>query len=211
MAESDPRLMNYMRLRQLVGWLGLLLPVVLIGGGLFIDMAFRPTLSSYYYSDLRDVFVGTLFAIGTFLITYRYERADDIVTTIAGFAAYAVALFPTSADDCLDFWSAGLPAQIHVIAAAIFLGALGVMSLFLFTRSAGVKTPMKRRRNGVYVAAGLTIFVCLGVIADEFTTVERCPAEDLPDRFVILAAEAVAVIAFGLSWLVKGEFMLGDR
>lgn len=211
MAENDPRLMNYMRLRRLVGWLGLLLPLVLIGGGLFIDMAFRPTLSSYYHGELRDIFVGTLFAIGTFLITYRYERADDVVTTVAGVAAYAVALFPTSEDHCLDFWNAGASAQIHVIAAALFLGALGVMSLFLFTRSAGAKTPMKRRRNAVYIAAGLTIFICLGIIAYEFTMVGQCPPEDTADRFVILAAEAVAVIAFGLSWLVKGEFMMGDR
>ncbi len=211
MTGSDPRLMNYMRLRRLVGWLGLLLPLVLIGGGLFIDMTFRPTLSSYYHGDLRDIFVGTLFAIGTFLITYRYEQMDDIVTTIAGVSAYAVALFPTSENDCLDFWSAGASAQIHVVAAAVFLAALGVMSLFIFTRSSGAKTPMKRRRNAVYIAAGLTIFVCLGIIAYEFTTVARCPAEDMADRFVILAAEAVAVIAFGLSWLVKGEFMMGDR
>ena len=52
----------YHRCRQVLGYLGLSLPVLLIGGGWASDLAVLPSVSDYYHSALRDLFVGALFA-----------------------------------------------------------------------------------------------------------------------------------------------------
>ena len=36
------------------------------------------SISSYYHSVMRDIFVGSLCAVGTFLISYRgYDKRDN--------------------------------------------------------------------------------------------------------------------------------------
>ncbi len=56
---------TYLALRKAVGWIGILLPLVLILGMLLIFRgdAIQKTISQYYYTGMRDVFVGALCAI----------------------------------------------------------------------------------------------------------------------------------------------------
>ena len=69
-------------------------------------------------------------------------------------------------------------------------------------------SPRKMRRNGVYIGCGITTLACLALLL----TVDL-----LPDSSPILAVdpvfwlEAIALFAFGASWLIKGEVLLGDR
>ena len=62
-------------------------------------------------------------------------------------------------------------------------------------------------RNKVYVACGVTILVCIALIAaGKLTLGEPFEART---RFVFWL-ESVAVVAFGVSWLTKAEFVFGD-
>ena len=88
------------RLRLGVGVIAGALPfVVLFGNMLFAHSAiWLGSISGSYYTQMRGVFVGSLCAIGVFLIAYRYDKWDDIWSTVAGGLAIVVALFPTPPD-----------------------------------------------------------------------------------------------------------------
>ncbi len=60
---------SYMTLRKAVGWIGLLLPFVLMLGGYFIFKGkfVESSISYYYHTGMRDVFVGALCAVALFL------------------------------------------------------------------------------------------------------------------------------------------------
>ena len=64
---------SYIALRQAVGWIGALLPFVMMFGVVLIfDGQFTErSISYYYHTGMRDVFVGALCAIGLFLFFLR--------------------------------------------------------------------------------------------------------------------------------------------
>jgi hypothetical protein len=69
-------------------------------------------------------------------------------------------------------------------------------------------TPRKLVRNVVYRVCGWVIAACLvlAVLIDLFVG-DAVKAEYRP----LFWLETVAVLAFGVSWLVKGEALLGDQ
>jgi hypothetical protein len=54
------------------------------------------SLSGFYYTHMRSVFVGVLWAMGVFLAAYNgYDNWDRWITNIAGLSAIALSCFPT--------------------------------------------------------------------------------------------------------------------
>jgi hypothetical protein len=136
-----------------VGWIGTLLPIVLIVSNMIFFTSPRPySMSGYYYTGMRNVFVGALCALGVFLVAYAgYDKVDRWITNIAGFCAIGVAFFPTKPLVCaahtrtcaapsVTHLSAGQQAVgvIHLVFAAVTFVALGLMAL-RFAKSA--RTP----------------------------------------------------------------------
>jgi hypothetical protein len=143
-AEGDQLIVSYMVLRRAVGWIGTLLPVVLIVGNAISSTASRPdSMSGYYYTDMRNIFVGALCALGVFLAVYDgYDDVDRWMTNIAGFGAIGVALCPTKPAVCAAgagtcpassvprlSTSQQVVGDIHLIFAALTFIALGLMAL----------------------------------------------------------------------------------
>lgn len=57
------------------------------------------SVSAYYYTSARAVFVGSLVAVGVCLIVYRGNTdVEDVALNISGFLAIVVALVPTVVD-----------------------------------------------------------------------------------------------------------------
>ena len=95
---------SFLTTRLVVGLFGVSLPFVLVLGELLVsgDWTIRDALSDYYYSVLRNWFVGSLFAIGAGLLVYmatKRSRPDGVLSVIAGVCAIAVAIFPTNKID----------------------------------------------------------------------------------------------------------------
>jgi len=137
-------IVSYMFLRQTVGWIGTLLPIVLLVGNAISSTASRPdSMSGYYYTGMRNIFVGTLCALGVFLAAYEgYDDVDRWITNIAGFGAIGVALCPTKPTVCVAGAGACPPSSvthlsasqqltgdIHLALAAVTFIALGLMAL----------------------------------------------------------------------------------
>ncbi len=78
-ATNDSRVISYRAIRKAIGIIGLLLPIALIEGKMyyFHDPGIQGSISSYYYTGMRDVLVGSLWAIGVFLFSYRGYDAPE--------------------------------------------------------------------------------------------------------------------------------------
>ncbi len=206
---------SYLTLRKAVGILGTALPfLVALGAWLLFQTGLRGSLSGYYYTAMRDVFVGGLCGIGIFLFSYKgYGQADDLAGNLACLFAIGVALFPTTPDDpaAAQAFNTGL---IHYLFAACFFATLSYFSLVLFTktnpRGKPPMTPRKRQRNRVYQVCGYIMIACIVLIGVySFFLQKAVPL--LAAYHPIFWLEAVAIVAFGISWLTKGEALLKDQ
>ncbi|HOP59648.1 MAG TPA: hypothetical protein PLR52_09550 [Bacteroidales bacterium] len=195
---------SYLALRKTVGWIGILLPFVLIAGTFLLsgEDIVRKNISLYYHSEMRDVFVGALCAIALFLFFYKgYDRWDDMAGNLSGFFALGIAFFPTVREGPYN-----LSAWIHFISASCFFLVLSVFSLFLFTRKVSSPSKRKVKRNIIYRICGYVMIICLVSILLYMIFLE---GRDRQSEFVFWA-ETVALMAFGISWLTKGGTLYPD-
>jgi hypothetical protein len=164
---------------------------------------------------MRDVFVGFICAIAFFLFAYRgYDYKDNIAGKLACFFALGVAFFPTSITEPLtncipEPVDTHIYSSIHFVSAALFFIMLAVFSLLLFTKGSKNPSKQKLRRNLLYRICGYTILGCLVIIAIYFAILEKkIPVLQKFDPVFWL--ESIALWAFGISWLTKGEALLVD-
>lgn len=205
--EEEPLSLSHYLHQQMIGYLGLLLPLIL-----FVLAAARPipslprwetldSVSAYYYSGADAVFVGILFALSLFLFSYRgysASRADRILGKIGGGAALGVAVFPTGAPGSLKeplWWSDAFGTVHYASACTLFLVFIA-FAIWLFRRS---DTPReehggeKRWKNRLFLICGIVMIGAVLWAGSSLIT-------DAP----IFWAEVIALWAFALSWLVKG-------
>ncbi|HWZ21378.1 MAG TPA: hypothetical protein VNW06_01920 [Cytophagaceae bacterium] len=216
---------SYMTLRNLIGFCGMLLPIVLVvftkeENGLRV----QPSISDYYYTNNGDILVAILCILGTFLITYNgYDWKEKVCTITAAVCGLGVAFSPTSSDDktyasSVHMSHSTVPEiwgiERHLIFAALFFIALSIVSLFFFPKSdkekshldaAGKKTK-KGKRNIVYKICGWIMLCCVAVLALHF--IIKPKVDTFPFVFIF---ESIALEAFALSWLTKGETLWPDE
>jgi hypothetical protein len=198
-----PRLIvSHLTLRRAVGAMGVLLPIALAVGYLLVGgSGILASISDYYHTDVGDVFVGTMFAIGWFLFAYRgHERQDDLAGDFAWVCALGVALFPTG-------HPVAMIRALHFIAAALLFLTLAYFSWALFTKTGGSPTPEKLKRNKIYRACAVVMVACIVLIAVYSWFLSGTPLSSLKPVFWL---ETFALWAFGTSWFIKGETLLKD-
>lgn len=218
--ETESITISYLALRSAVGMIGLGVPTILaLAGLIFLKGGIEPSISHFYYTAMGDFFVGALCAIGVFLISYRgyapqYDEkiSDRTLGWITGIAAISVALFPTDpfctseTGQALLACPVSMRSKVHFASAAIFLSGLGIFSYFKFPRydpDIGLSAT-KAGRVKYYRGCGIVIFASLAAIAVLKLYVRQTNTDiPLPDWMFWL--ESAAVVAFGISWLIKGE------
>jgi uncharacterized protein (DUF1330 family) len=216
-SRDNPALISYKALRRAVGILGISLPVILIAGSMIFGgcMEIQSSISAYYHTNMRNIFVGIICAIALFMFAYKgYDRRDAIAGKLACLFALGVAFFPTSVGEplskcipgCID---KGVFSTIHFISAALFFLVLSYFSICLFTIKKEPVTERKILRNKLYRISGYGMLVCLALIAlYAFWLKKFSPA--LQNYDPIFWLEFLALCLFGGSWLLKGEAMLKD-
>ncbi len=199
---------NHYRIRELLGWLGLLLPFILWGGNA-IAIAVSDTygesllhsVSHYHYSYVGSIFSGVLMAFALLLISYKGHRdeikwwkTDNTITNLAGFFAIIVVIVPTipylyvpmTPNTHYNYIS----YYIHLGSAGVFLALLGYMSVFKFTKS--------RYHKNLYIFCGIMVWLCIAILITGF-------AAGFAGGSFVFWMEAIALAFFGLSWLVKAK------
>ena len=205
--------LSFLAVRRAIGALGYFLPVALMVFAIASGQGLRTSISAYYYSPMREVFVGTLIAQAVFLWSYEGFRphAGEIITDwltarVAAVAAALIALAPTSGPQqpcTLLQCILGPPVAgwLHLLAAGVFFMALAVFCLVLFVRG-DTDSAEKRASNRIYRICGWVILVSIGLIGLLFAT-------GLDQRLALLrpvfVLETVATFAFATSWAVKGD------
>ncbi len=224
-------LASYLTMRMAIGGLGMALPFILAFGGMLLyGPGIRSSISAYYHTGMGDVFVGIICVIGIFLFSYKgYDPKDDRVGDFAFFCAVGLALFPTLPD--IGEPSRGIAltlspappdilekviAVAHGVFAAGFFLTIAYFSLSLFTKSEGEKTRKKLRRNLVYKACGYVILlaiaiIVLGGIILSLGLLPEATVDMVKSLDPLFWLESIAIFAFGVSWLVKGEAILKDE
>jgi len=232
--ESERSLaVSFVSLRRAIGIIGILLPLVLaLVKIIFESPGLQGSISSYYYTEARNVFVGSMCAVAVFLISCkRSERWDTVSGILAGVFALGVAMFPTTPDSGATSTDKAIGA-VHLASAAAFFIALALTSILLFTKTNPADTrqrkgwgrfspllvtstlpgkPLsgrKKARNLVYRVCGYTI---VGSIIAMFVVTRLPDSSPILDLHPTFWLESLAVVAFGASWLVKGETLLRDR
>jgi hypothetical protein len=208
---------SYKNLRRLIGILGIALPAICLTGFLFTGASIQPSISHYYYTNVRDAFIGIMIGVSMFLITYDgYTKIDDWITNFTGFFGLGIALCPclylANPSIHVGFFnlSSNVSDYIHLTCAILFFTLLAYNSIFLFTKTGADEkmTANKKKRNILFVICGIVMFGSLVTMIILRWALEEPAFSSKPIVFIL---ESLMLTAFGVSWLVKGETMWQDK
>lgn len=196
LAETKSRgdlMFNVKRLRCFIGWLAFSLPWMLV----LILGYFPRSISETCYTHAGAVFMIIVGSASILLMYYDgYDRADDIINTIAGMFGLLICLFPCEheAEKVGTFQiPVEVSAVIHNISAVVFFAILAYVSLFQFTKSGGDMTENKKKRNAIYRVCGIGMMASFALFL-------------LPDFYIkTWLIEMLSLSFFGISWLTKAN------
>lgn len=201
---------SYKLLRKAVGVIGVALPMLLVTAKYILEgPGIQSSLSGYYYTVMRDVFVGSLWAIAIFLMAYNGpDKKDDLAGNFACLFAIGLSVFPTSPDTEVSSYER-IIGFLHLGFVAGFFLVLAYFCLVLFCKTAPDKRPTGRKmlRNRVYRVCGYTIIGCILLICLVAILPETSSVRNIDPVFWL---ESFAIWAFGWSWFIKGEALLKD-
>ena len=189
---------TYRTLRLGLGWAAVGLPLTLWLVGLVRDVPLQGSMSAYYNTNMRDVFVGVLFGAGAGLLLYTgFKGKENRVLNLAGVFAIGVALFPTRAD-------AGR-ITLHGTCAVSFFVCLAYVAWFRNGDTLKLVKDPKRVAQYLMIyrllAFGMLVFpVAAAVLVSAFEY-----GQTGGESKVVFFIEAAAIWAFGAFWLVKSR------
>jgi hypothetical protein len=210
---------TYRRLRRIIGILGISLPIVLVLLSLIVytQPGIRPSISDYYYTHMREIFTGTLCAVGLFMICYKGHnnpviwKNDNFLTNLAGVMAFGVAFFPTFPVDksekifTLVASDAAWLGWLHYSFAAVLFTSFSILAINVFTIGQNDDPALAKswmNENNIYRFCGYSILVFIAMIALSMKV------KLFKNSTLVL--EALSLFAFGIGWLIKGR-ILGDK
>jgi hypothetical protein len=149
---------SYTTLRNIMGFAGILIPLLCITYSLISSGTIcRSSFSDYYYSYIGDIIVTLLCVQGAVLIIYNgYNTCEQITTTVAGITAILIANFATkprnldasfsvhTLERCVSHIGA---VEIHLILALIFCGILTIIPFWWFTKDPSKKEEKVNSEN----------------------------------------------------------------
>lgn len=209
---KDPIVLSYLALRKAVGAVALALPFVLAIPYWFVaHHALQSSISAYYYTGMRNLFVGSLCAISLFMLCARgYDLKDEIAGFFSSLCAIGVAFFPTTPDGIATKHQYEVGTAHFTFAVLLFL-TLAYFCLVLFKMSAEghTITRQKLQRNRVYTFCGCTILSSLALILVIQVLLKHTYL--VGHIGTLFSFETTSLIAFGIAWLTKGETFLKDQ
>lgn len=217
--KKQPRQVSTVFMRRAVGILGMSLPFILLFGSLLLGdcKEIQQSISNFYHTNMRDVLVGILCAVAFFLVSYLGYKNDYIFFRLAGFFALGIAFFPMNAVHPLPccnfppFREFAFVNTLHLISAVSFFLTLSYISLILFTKThTGKKVEgMKKKRNIIYILCGSIMLFSMVLLLIYFIAFKGKP--NIDKLKPVFWLETLALMAFGISWLVKGKTIYKDK
>lgn len=185
------------------------LPFVLVFGFWVVEPGYGMlnSLSAYYHTPMRDIFVGALATVGVCLHVYKgVDSLENIALNVAGVLAVLVALLPVYVPDIIlqasPDWLAREPFTQPVLHGALAIVFFMIIAFVCVkcsaTTLAALRSEKRRRRyRRFYTIVGILMIVLpvLAAVLTFFTV----------PRYAIFAAETMALWVFAAFWLTKGR------
>ena len=206
--KSTKEVRMYLRIRNLCGLLGILLPwIALFSAGIRLNKpapSWWYSISATYYQC--DALVGVLVPACIVMMSYiGYDRRDNIITTLTGLFGLGIVLFPCKVEWIPDGSPVGffqLPIEfshmLHSSCAVLFFLCAAINMLCQFTRHGDTMTDRKKVRNTIYRICGWGTIGLLAILVG--LVLLGVPG------WVVMVIEILLLQFFGFAWLVKGEF-----
>jgi hypothetical protein len=135
-----------------------------------------------------------------------------VAGNLACLFAIGVSLFPTE-PAANPTGQEKMIGTVHLIFAALFFLTLSYFCLFLFTKTGKNNIILpgmnKMKRNRIYQTCEIIMMTCIVLMAI-YNMVPTAPSA-LGTYRPIFVLETVAILAFGFSWLIKGETFFKDE
>lgn len=197
-------ILSYHRVRQTLGLMGLTLPIMLSIGGFLSGSAIEPSISDFYHTGMRNLFVGALTPIGIFLISYKGWKGLGKITMVAGLAAIGVAFFPNEGPDVLlrEAGQSRAVAIMHYVSALTFFVCLGLFCFVVFPSDA------TRAQRRAFFRCGYAILLStvLVTICSYFKVQGPVGPQTLVmEANLVFWFESIGVWGFAVAWLLKGH------
>ena len=206
----NTELEHYKWMRKVVGYITILLPVLPILFG-FIGKNNPPnwwhSISATYHTNANGVMVSMLAICGFTFCTYPgYDYRDRIINSLSGISLFGI-IFVPCADPNLEITGpiglfqldASVSRWLHAVIALFLFITLFINIRFLFTKSSGEMTQGKKKRNLLYKITSYCIVPTSLIVLFAAFVFKSLP------HWLVLVAEAIALIPCGIAWLVKGE------
>lgn len=203
------RAMSSLLHRNVLGALGMLLPVFSIIGGLFVrnkpESWWYSISVTYYITPALPIILGSC---GIFLLCYRsYEIIDTIINVLSGIFAFGVVLFPCENPYGIEYVGffqipVGVSNVIHCVSAMLLFALLAFNIGWLFTRG------QNELNNKIYKVCSWAMIVIMAVFV--ILSIVRACGLNVPG-FLTMIVEAVLLLIFGFAWLVKGRLFKFGR
>jgi len=205
-------------MRIAVGIAGVFLPIALwLVDKLYFhgDPQPRDSMSAYYYSGMREVFVTVIFGTGAFLVGYKIAEVslDNTASIFAGLGALCLAWFPTKPggnvtpvphlNPLQDRWGPSTVWWFHVVGTVAFVVGLAIVS-YLFGVREGKWPATPGKLSPVFWRLYHKILAGVMVVGLLWIIVSSTPHHRFGPYWDVLIGEVTCVFAFGLSWLLKG-------
>jgi heme A synthase len=232
--KSQLEIASYLTMRKTVGWLGMLLPFLLLIGNYVLNQAgiftnpdfvqltgeyqyqeagsWKSSVSHYYYTTVGEFFTGTLCAVAMFMICYTGHTlrpqdkglSDNAMTNLAGLFAIGVASFPTTSDT-------NMSDNLRSFLSSELIGWVhyGFAFLFFLVLALMCIINFRRAENPDLFGTGPDdpFYLRCGILMLVWIgLVPICAQVDVLERnHSTFILEAFALITFGVSWLKKGK------
>lgn len=225
--NKPPEVISYYTMRRAIGVLGLTLPLILLAGSFLYGgcQEVQRSISTYYHTNMRNVFVGYNCAVALFLFAYRgHDWKDNLAGYVGCIAVLGVAFLPcdpgSSGHSCLIQTAAHSPlvGTLHNLCALLYFIILIIYALFLFPKTHMDRVTnekmfmgrQKRKRNLVYYICGSLMATSLLLIIFYMWFLGKL-YPGLKYHNPIFWLECVVLFSFGISWLTKGQLFFRDE
>jgi hypothetical protein len=144
--------------------------MLMFGAVPFTQLATSPCLlgsiSGYFYTPARTLFVGSLFGLGACLLAYQgHSDEEDVLLNFTGIMAFIVAIVPTEVEHKCTFVpneaahdSTGVAANLWTL---VIIGLLGACAILVLRHVAQAK-PLSRAARFLVGASGLILVLEMG-------------------------------------------------
>ena len=201
---------TFVSLRVGMALIAFSLPILLILVSKYSEaVCFKESISAFYYTPMRNLFVGSLCAVGSFLYLYKgFNENENRALNFAGIFAVCVAFLPTKPPgvDCrpssenMDaaFSKVCITAWMHGISAVLFFLFVAYVCVYCgkYTVELIENKKVGRRYIVLYKVIG-ALMVLLPLISVFYIFLVG------EGDYWLFVLEFAAIVVFSVFWLAK--------